>query len=320
MLQLMHLAFTQPRRDEALYQSFIGKQRDLARTSMSNPDVVFADASIATLYNNDPRVARPARVEDFDRIQLDRAMGIYRERFASARDFTFVMVGSFDLAAVKPLVATYLGSLPVTDAPVAFKDIGVRPVKGVVKKDVFKGAENKSIVSLIFTGDAPYSEAAALSQSALAEILNIKVTEVLREKLGLIYSGHVGASLNKMPYGHYTMTVKLPCAPENTGKVAEAMMDLIRTIQQQGPEAADLAKVKENWSVNHRRALRENNYWLNQLDSAYTNGLDPASVLTFDQRAAAVTPADVQAAAKRYFDFDNYVQMTLYPEAKQAAN
>ncbi|MRV76526.1 insulinase family protein [Duganella sp. FT92W] len=320
MLQLAHLSFTQPRRDEALYQSFIGKQRDLARTSMSNPDVVFSDVTIATLYNNDPRVARPARVEDFDHIQLDRAMAIYRERFASARDFTFVLVGSFDLATVKPLVATYLGSLPVTDAPVAYKDIGVRPVKGVVKKDVYKGAENKSVVTLTFTGEAPYSEEASLSQSALAEILNIKVNEVLREKLGLIYSGHVGASLNKMPYGHYSMSVNLPCAPENTGKVADAMLGLIRTIQQQGPEAADLAKVKENWSVNNRRALRENGYWLNHLDGAYANGLDPAKILTFEQRAAAVTPADVQAAAKRYFDFDNYVQMVLYPEAKQAAN
>jgi zinc protease len=276
--------------------------------------------SIATLYNNDPRVARPARVEDFDHIQLDRAMAIYRERFASARDFTFVLVGSFDPAAIKPLVATYLGSLPVTDAPVAYKDTGVRPVKGVVKKDVYKGAENKSIVTMTFTGEAPYSEAASLSQSALAEILNIKVNEVLREKLGLIYSGHVGASLNKMPYGHYTMSVHLPCAPENTGKVADAMMDLIRTLQQQGPEAADLAKVRENWSVSNRRALRENGYWLSHLDGAYANGLDPAHILTFEKRAAALTPADVQAAAKRYFDLGNYVQMTLYPEAKQAAN
>ncbi len=320
MLQMVHLAFTQPRRDEALFRSFIGKQRDLARTSMSNPDVVFSDATIATLYNNDPRVARPARVEDFDHVQLDRAMAIYRERFASARDFTFTIVGSFDVPAMKQLVATYLGSLPVTDAPVAYKDNGVRPVRGVVKKDVYKGAENKSVVTLTFTGEAPYSEQAALSQHALAEVLNIKINEVLREKLGLIYGGGVGASLNKIPYGHYAVSVNLPCAPENTGKVADAMLELVRAIQQQGPEAADLAKVKENWSVNNRRALRENGHWLSQLDGAYANGLDPSLILTFNQRAAALTPADVQAAAQRYFDFGNYVQMVLYPEAKQAAN
>jgi zinc protease len=320
MLQQVHLLFTPPRRDEALYQSFIGKQRDLARTSLSNPDVVFNDASIATLYNNDPRVERPARVEDFDRIQLDRVLAIYRERFGSARDFTFFIVGSFDLAAAKQLAATYLGSLPLTDAPVAYKDPGIRPVKGVVKKDVYKGSESKSVVTLTFTGEAPYSEGAWLHQNAMVEILNIKLNEVLREKLGLIYSGQVSAQLHKKPYGHYKVTVNLPCAPENTGKVADAMLDLVRTIQQRGPEAADLVKVKENWSVNYRRDMRENGHWLNALGISHLNGQDPANILTFEQRAAAVTPADVQAAARRYFDFDNYVQMTLYPEAKQAAN
>jgi zinc protease len=319
MLQQAHLLYTPPRRDEDLYRSFIGKQRDLARTSLSNPDVVFNDASIATLYNNDPRVERPARVEDFDHVQLDRALAIYRERFGSARDFTFFIVGSFDLAAAKQMAATYLGSLPVTDAPVAYKDVGIRPVKGVVKKDVYKGSESKSVVAFTFTGEAPYSEGAWLHQNALVEILNIKVNEVLREKLGLIYSGHVGAELHKLPYGHYKVTVNLPCAPENTGKVADAMLDLVRTIQRRGPEAADLAKVRENWSVSHRRDMRENGHWMNALAISYLNGQDPASILTFEQRAAAVTPADVQAAAKRYFDFDNYVQMTLYPEAKQAA-
>ncbi|MRV76525.1 insulinase family protein [Duganella sp. FT92W] len=320
MLQQAHLLFTRPRRDEDLFRSFIGKQRDLARTSLSNPDVVFNDVSIATLYNNDPRVERPARVEDFDHVQLDRALAIFHERFGSARDFTFFIVGSFDVEATKKLAATYLGSLPVTDVTVAYKDLGIRPVKGVVKKDVYKGSESKSVVTFTFTGEAPYSEDAWLRQNAMVEILNIKINEVLREKLGLIYSGQMSAELHKKPYGRYHVAVNLPCAPENTGKVADAMLDLIRTIQQRGPEAGDLAKVRENWLVKHRSDMRENGHWLNALGISHLNGQDPASILTFEQRAAAVTPADVQAAAKRYFDFGNYVQMTLYPEAKQVAN
>jgi hypothetical protein len=53
---------------------------------------------------------------------------------SSARDFTFFVVGSFDVEKIKPLIATYLASLPVGEIPVAFKDEGVRPIKGVVKK------------------------------------------------------------------------------------------------------------------------------------------------------------------------------------------
>lgn len=317
MLQLLHLEFTQPRRDDALFQSFIGKQRDLARTTLSNPDVAFADASIATLLGDHPRLPRLARVEDFDQVQLDRVMDIYKERFASAKGFTFFLVGSFDPAKIKPLIATYLASLPVPDLPVKFRDLGVRPVKGVVKKEVFKGTEPRSQVVLTFTGETVYSEEAAMRQEALAEILNIKLNDVLREKLGLIYSGQVGAQMNKLPYGNYVMTVQLPCAPENADKVADAMLALVRQIQEQGPDAADLAKVRANWLTTQHRAMRDNGYWLTRLLTTHVNGTDPASLLKFDQRVAAIKPAEIQAAARRYFNMENYVHMVLYPEPKQ---
>uniref|UniRef100_UPI001C302A17 hypothetical protein n=1 Tax=Achromobacter sp. GbtcB20 TaxID=2824765 RepID=UPI001C302A17 len=68
----------------------------------------------------------------FAQISLDRSIAIYRERFSSARDLTFVMVGSFDLKTVKPLLATYLGCLPTPDIPTDYRDVGLRPGKGVV--------------------------------------------------------------------------------------------------------------------------------------------------------------------------------------------
>ena len=86
-------------------------------------------------------------------------------------------------------------------------------------------------------------------------------------------------------------------------------------LQENGPAAADLAKVKQSWLTSHRRALRENALWIGQLQAAQLNGFAPESILGFEERAAAVTPADVQGAAQRYFDFDNYVQVVLYPEA-----
>ena len=44
------------------------------------------------------------------------------------------------------------------------------------------------------------------------------------------------------------------------------------------------------------------------------NGTDPEEMLNFEQRLAAVTPAEVAQAAQRYFDLQNYVQVVLYPQ------
>jgi zinc protease len=100
--------------------------------------------------------------------------------------------------------------------------------------------------------------------------------------------------------------------------VIAAAVAEIRKLQEHGPEAADLAKVKQNWITTYRRSLRENGYWMSNLQGAYVNGVPPESILDFEARVATVSAADLQAAAKQYFDFGNYVQVVLYPEAKEA--
>jgi zinc protease len=153
---------------------------------------------------------------------------------------------------------------------------------------------------------------------ALLDVLNIKLIEVLREKEALIYGGGAGGALSRHPYGNYTINLSLPTGPENVEKVLNATFAEIRKLQNDGPQADDLAKVKENWSSNHRKMIRENSYWIGALQGAYINNIDPLTILRHAERVAALKPADLQAAAKRYFDFSNYVQVVLYPEAKAA--
>ena len=316
MLQLLWLRFDAVRRDEDLFKSFIGKQVESARNRLGQPGARFGDTVVATLYNNHPRAPRPLLPEEFGQISLDRSIAIYRERFSSAKDLTFVIVGSFDLKAMKPLLATYLGSLPTPDIPTAWRDVGLRPVKGVVKRAVYSGSEPKSTISLTFTGEAPFSEPEQMRLQALVEILNIRIIEVLREQLSLIYGGSASAQLGRIPYGNYTLSVTLPTGPESVDKVLTATFDEFERIKREGPSAGDLAKVKQNWIQNHRKALRENGYWLGRIQAALLDGTDPADILTHEQRVNALTAGEVQEAARRYLNTENYVQVVLYPEKK----
>jgi zinc protease len=316
MLQLAYLEMTQPRKDPVIFQSFIDKQRELAQNSMSRPEAVFLDTIGRTMFNNHPRVPLLPKPADFDRIQLDRVMEMYRSRMSSVAGFTFYLVGSFEVEKVKPLLAAYLGGLPAAKVPTRYVDWGVRPVRGVVKKEVRQGAEAKSTVSITFTGEAKYSLDEQLRMSALTEVMNIKLVEVLREKMGLIYGGGMRGALSRDPYEAYFVALNLPCGPENVDKVIAATFAEIQKIKDNGPEMADLEKVKAAWVNNNRRALRENGYWLGQLVAADANGTDPEALLNFEARIAALTPQQVQQAAQRYLDTSNYLQAVLYPAVK----
>jgi zinc protease len=314
MLQMVWLKFAGVRRDEDLYKSFIGKQIELARNRASQPGAQFGDVLVSTLYGNNPRAPRAPRPEDFASINLDRAIEIYRQRFSSAKDLSFIFVGSFDVAAIKPLLATYLASLPTPDIPVAFRDLGIRPVKGVVKREVQIGLDAKSTVSLTFTGAAEVNELEELRLSALTEVMNIRVIDILREKLGLIYGGGMEASMTRIPYSHYTVGVTLPTGPDKVNKVLAATFAEIERMRTHGPDQGDLDKVKTNWLQTYRKSLQENGYWLAALQTSLTEGTDPATILSFDQEIQKLSVADLQAAAQRYLRPDNYVQVVLNPE------
>jgi zinc protease len=314
MLQLTWLKFQGVRRDEDLFRSYVGKQAEQARNQTAQPGARFGDAVMAALYNNHPRAPRTLRAEEYERIDLDRSIDIFRQRFSSARDLSFILVGSFDAAAIKPLLATYLGSLPTPEITVAFRDVGLRPALGVVKREVRSGSEPKSTISLTFTGPAEFSEAEQLRLSALLEVVNLRIIDVLREKMALIYGGGASGVLSKIPYGNYSIGVTLPTGPEHVDKVIAATFAEIRKLQQDGPDAADLEKVKTNWIQNHRSSLRENGYWLGHLQTALSEGTDPSAILQVEKQVQALSAEQLRTAARRYFNEQNYVQVVLNPE------
>lgn len=315
MLQLTHLYFTNPRKDGELFKSFISKQQALYQNMTADPQYAFQDSILSILYKKQPWAPRVPKAETFTQIDEQRAFDIYKERFGNANGFTFVFVGSFDIAKMKPLLETYLGSLPSsTGKTSSFKDAGVRPVKGTLKKEVKKGTEPKSFIRMFWNGEAPFSESEQLKVQALAEVLSIKLIETLREDLSGVYGGGMFGNLSKYPYNNYQLGVALPCGPENVDKLITATLAEIEKVKKSGPNVEDLDKVKETWKQQYLVNIKDNAFWARQLVQNVELGTSGKSLLSYEQRIAALTVKDIQDAAKRYLDMKNYVQIVLNPE------
>jgi len=314
LLQLTHLYFTKPRQDSELFKSFVSKQQALYQNMTANPEFAFQDSVLNILYKKHPWAPRVPKAETFGQIDEKRSFEIYKERFGNASGFTFVFVGAFDVAKIKPLITTYLGSLPSNGKPSTYKDVGLRPVKGVVKREVKKGTEPKSFIRMFWNGEAPYSESEQLKLAALTELMNIKLIETLREDLSGIYGGGMFGSLNKFPYNSYSIGVALPCGPENVDKLIAATHAEIDKVKKNGPSEEDLNKVKETWKQQYEVNIKDNSFWAQQLIKSVESGSDAKSVLSYEKRVAALTPKDIQDTANRYLDMKNYVQIVLYPE------
>jgi zinc protease len=313
-LQLINLYFTQPRKDEALFNSTVTKQKSTLMFLKGNPQYYYVDTMTKIAYNNNPWINPLPTAEEFENLKLDKTMSIYNQVFGNADGMHFTFVGNVDLQKAKPLFEKYLASIPAKPEEHKFKDNGIRLVKGVVEANIKKGKDPKSLISIIWEGETQYSREESLALRALIEALNIKIVEKLREDMSGIYTGGISGSIQKRPYTHYSISASIPCGPENVTKLSTALFDLIKTAQEKGIEQKDLDKVKETWKKQYKVDLQSNEAWLNNLSNAFIDQNDPENMLNYGQKVEALTVQDLQNAAKKFFSMNHYVKAVLYPE------
>jgi zinc protease len=315
MFQLIYLRFTQPRADETIFGVITTQTKAALANQKSMPEFAFAEALSGALSQNHLR-ARPFTAELVDEMSLAKSLAFYKDRFADASDFTFMFVGSFDLATIKPLVERYLGALPSTGRRETWKDVGPHPPRGVVVKQVFKGIEPKSQAAVVFTGPFQYDQSNRIAIRAMSQILENRLRDVLREDLGGTYSVSVGASYEKYPRQEFEISIDFGASPDRLENLIKTVFDQIELLKKTGPTEQQVADVKESMLRDFEQSTKQNGYLLNQISLRYQFGEDLKEFFSIPELYKKVAAATIQDAAKAYLDTGNYVRVTLMPEKK----
>jgi zinc protease len=318
MLQLVYLYFTQPRLDTSLVNTFIGRYKGVLANRSASPEAAFSDTLQVTMAQHSVREL-PVSAAILDKIDPVKSYDFYKSRFADASGFTFVFVGNFKPDSIKPLIAKWLGALPSTGRKETWRDTGIRPPTGVVQRVVKKGAEQKARTALIFTGPFEYTRQNRYYLSALAELLNIKLREALRENLGGTYGVSVSPSASRDPLPSYRFTIGFGSAPERLEALTAAALVQIDSVKKFGTTPEYLNKVKETALRSRETAIKQNGYWLGQIATFDQSGWPLAGIPDGDKLISALTVDDLKRAAEKYLRTNNYVRVSLYPEDFSAA-
>jgi zinc protease len=311
--QLIYAYSTAPRKDTAAFGSIVARMKTFLDNKTASPESAFQDTFAVTMANYHYR-ARPMSSALLQEISLDKAYMFYLDRFSDMGDFTFYFVGNFDLKTMKPLVETYLASLPTKKRKESWKDIGITPPQGLVEKIVKKGIEPKSSVRMAQTGNFVWSGENRFYLNAMAEVLSIKLRETLREEKGGVYGVGCRATPTHYPKQMYTLSIGFGCAPDRVDELVQEVYKKLDTMVMKAPEAIYVNKVKEIAKRENETNLKENRYWLSSLSSAYVNGEDPEGITKRDKLIESMTPEKVWDAAKKYCVKGNMVKVVLYPE------
>jgi len=313
LFQLIYLSFTEPRADENVFRVMQDQMRAMLASREASPEWALRRTLQAALTQDHPR-ARPLTAEMVGQMDLQQSLAFYKDRFRDASDFTFVFAGSFEPQAIKPLVEQYLGALPGAGRKESWRDEGVTPPAGVVEKEVRKGIEPKSQVTIVFTGpmNAPASERVALDALALALENRLRLT--VREALQGSYGVEVRATAQPIPSPRYSVTIDFGCDPKRADELVKSVFQDIGALREKGPTDREVSDAREALLRRHETSLARNPSLVGEISDRLENGEDLSTYFGLPREYRQLTPRMVQDAARRYLDPGRYVRVTLYPE------
>lgn len=315
MLQLTYLTFTAPRMDADAFTSYKTRMKAALLNQEANPMVAFSDSIRTSIYNNHPRAIR-IKSDMIDKINYQKCMDLYKDRFKDASDFTFILVGNVDLEKAKPLIEKYLGSLPSINRKESFKDTKMDMRKGEYKNEFKKKQETaKASVFTFYNGKCKYTAENDIMMSMLDQILDIVYTEKVREQEGGTYGVNVSGKISKYPKEEFSLQIVFQTDPAKKDKLIKIIFEEIDNIAKVGPSEKNLAKVKEYMLKKNNENLKENGYWLGNIDEYFYTGTDMNT--NYEALVNKVTIDSLQKFAKSLFSQKNQIEVTMTsPEAK----
>ncbi len=313
LFELIYLYFTAPRFDEDDFENYKNSEREMLLDQQLDPEEVFSDLYISKLYDNHYRV-RPWTIELLEEIDYEQAFQFYQERFDNAGDFTFYFVGSFDLKTIKPLVETYLGGLPNTFKRENWKDRNVDYFRGMHSNTLRMGLEPKSTTYLIYTGPFAYNIRNRLNFYAMEKMLNIRLKESVREKIGGVYSIGAYGWKDKYPNQSYVFIISFNSDPERQEEIIEAIEKEVENLQENGLGQSYLDKVNKQMLQEYQEEYKTNDFWLSTFQF-YDWIKEPYSnIYRVEQLHQQRTLKEIVNLARKTFIKRNYMLLTHLPE------
>lgn len=213
------------------------------------------------------------------------------------------IVGDVDEAAAIAAVAQSFGALPVRAAAApAFTEArkaGFRTERSPIEL-THEGPADQALVAAYWPTDDDADYRREVGMGLLAGVLDLMLTESVREQLGASYGVSVASDMSDIYSGFGTFSVTTTVAPGKADEVDKAIAAAVKSLRDQPVSADLLARARNPIIESIAKSERENGFWLGYVDEAQGRADRLDRVRQRKAYYQAVTPADLQRLAARY--------------------
>jgi zinc protease len=315
--------------DEFVRELAVVKEERRQRTEDS-PRALFFEQYAATVWTAHP-YQRPivGWMSDLQAMTPDDARAFYRQWYMPA-NAAVVVAGDVDVAQVRQWAERYYGAIPAR--PVPARKPRDEPVQQGPKRIDYRAAADQAVVVLGYkvphVVDPAQSNAAttdALALTLLAEVLDghdgARLGRALVQgQAGPRLADSVSASHSLSGRGPQLFYLSaVPVKGVSPEAVMAALQAQVRRVAREGVTEAELQRVKTQWTASEIYKLDSVFNQAQELGSQWLLGWGLEGQAQLMAALRAITPAQVQSVAQRYFGDEQMTVGVLWPDAAKRA-
>lgn len=311
--------------DDAFARELLVVKEERRQRVEESPQARLFEAFSATAF-----LAHPYRrpiigwMSDIESLTAADVRDFYRRWYVPA-NAAVVVVGDVDVAQVRRWAEAHYGRIPAGAVPA--RKPQTEPAQTGVRRLEFRARTQQPLLVMGYKVPQLASPDAtdAASQDALALTLLSGVLDghsAARLERGLVQgqagqrkANSVGASFGLMGRGpQLFLLTGTPVDGVSPAELEAALKNEVRRVAEEGVSAAELQRVKNQWSASEIFKLDSMFAQARELGSHWAQGWPVDSAPQLMERLRSVTAEQVQSVAKRYFNDTQLTVGVLLPE------
>ncbi|KAL8153842.1 hypothetical protein V2J09_011602 [Rumex salicifolius] len=297
---------------------------EIVQAEERDPFTAFSKRVTQIKYGNS-YFFKPLQMIDLPKIDYKVACEYFNNCFKDPSSFTVVIVGNLEPSIANPLIVEYLGGIPKSSSPVFHFDYDsltsiprtfpTKTIRDVVRSPMVE-AQCTVHISFNVTLKSETMDDEVYFVSLLSQLLETKLTEVLRFQHGQIYSVSVSSDFD---YSKPSRTddlrgdinITFSCNPEASATLVDIALNEIMRLQEKGPSEEDISAENYQWLLKILMSYLSR-FYSGDVDSVF-KALNKARTRV----RQSLTPLTAKWALQRHLPNpckSRFVAVTLVPE------
>lgn len=305
-------------REEAIVRYRNGLDDYFARLD-ATPRSVLSVRENEILSDNDPRFRLQPKA-DYQALDFTSLQATLGDRMAHGA-LELALVGDIDEDAAIALVARTLGALPPREEVFrTYADNRDRGFTADRSRRVLHhaGEANQALVRKVWPTIDDSDVAIVSSLNLLRSIVDLEVTDVLRERLGKTYTPMVSNAQSDVYPGYGTFGITATVEPAEVDPTSAAIAETMASLIAAPVNADTFQRARQPILERLDNLLKSNSGWISLARRAQSKPDDILRYVTARSRYEQLTPADIQALAARYLDPAQAVEIVVLPKPPSA--